>query len=150
MSDELVFRPRKFYKFIFIGLALMCLIGLVTYLFINIPVTNLYYIFIALMSFGMLIYIWLFIYDLKRQISVSQKSIENIRIFSPFFSMNRALRRIFWKDIKILKLYKTPFVQEYFVITERGNFVHFTLPYIENGKELVEYIEKKTGKKFEQ
>ena len=149
MSEELICRPRKFYKFIFLSLAIMCLIGLVTYLFIDIPVSNFYYVFIILMVIGIISYIWLFIYDIKRQIIVSPKSIENIRAFSPFFSMNRALRRIFWKDIKILKLYKTPFVQEYFVITERGNFIHFVLPYMENGKELAEYIEKKTGKKFE-
>ena len=144
-----IYRPKKFFKFIFLAISLFFLAGTVTLLVYRIRGNLL----IALMLFIFLIYTWLFIYDLKRKIIITDSGIDNIRIPSPLLPMNRAIAKVPWTQIKVLKfsgdLLFRKFIS-YYVITKKGRFVHISPVYIENAGELIEYIEKKTKKKFKE
>lgn len=152
-EEEIIFTPKKLYKFLHLCGFLICLAALISYIADRqFDCWNI--LIIIFLLIGSLCYLNLFYYDIKRKIIITPLEIHSI--LTPIFWVGKSRKKnpykILWTDLETLKVISDPVFKNFktfYIFDNKNDFIHFQHPHIENCLKLVEFIENKTGKKFE-
>lgn len=150
-GKEKIFRLKSIYSIFALSgfiIILICFIGL---FMLTLWGGVLNYIDMGKILAGAFIYLIFYFHYARLKIIVTAEAIQNVQFLpSPFSAGNKLAKKILWKDVKELKI-KKEFTGGgyYYVKDENGRFIFFWTRVLENSSELIDYIENKTGKKFE-